>query len=175
MLAKKRTGITYRAFKLADGLPPWYEDHKVEQDGTKRDTWVRKEAGGWTIQTLEGVERALNDDWCMEGVSGEYYPMSEEAFRERYEPVSDIRWRRISTPLECWLVDTTDPTLMPAWVQEAIARGLIEVRGTELTVHATWGDQLATLGDDVLIHASDEDVYPCKVDIFKNSYDILRV
>ncbi|MBR2683882.1 MAG: hypothetical protein IKE22_11530 [Atopobiaceae bacterium] len=174
MLAKKKTDITYRAFKLTDGLPPWYEDREVEQDGTKRSTWVRKEADGWTIQTLEGVEHASDDDWCIEGVSGEYYPISEKVFRERYESAPDGRWRRISTPLECWLVDTTEPNLMPTWVQKAIARGLIEVRETELTVHATWGDQLAKQGNDVLIHAGDADIYPCKKLIFDTTYEVIE-
>ena len=58
-------------------------------------------------------------------------------------------------------------------MRRAIESGLIDANGDELTVHATWGDQLATLGGDVLIHASDEDIYPCKVDVFKETYSII--
>lgn len=173
MYAQKKSDITYRAFRLADGLPSWYEDHTVERNGAYHKTWVRRNEGGWTVQTLEGTECASDGDWCMEGASGEYYPISEDAFRERYEPAPDGRWKRVSTQLEYWPVDTTELCLMPEWVQDAIGRGLIEVRNKELTVHASWGDQLATPGNDVLIHASDEDIYPCKADIFEATYEVL--
>lgn len=173
VLAQKNSDITYRAFRLADGLPSWYEDHEVERYGTVHSTWVRKDGDGWLIQTLEGTERAKDGDWCMEGISGEYYPISGEGFHDRYESAGDDRWRQVPKPVECWIIDTLDLSLMPAWVRDAVARGLIEVQDAEFIVHASWGDQLATLGHDVLIHASNEDIYPCKLEIFEASYTIV--
>ncbi len=173
MLARKKSNITYRAFQLGDDLPPWYEEHAVAQEGDASSTWVRKEADGWSIRTLEGLERATDDDWCVEGAKGEYYPMSDEAFRNRYDPAPEGRWRRRADPTECWSFDTVDTSLMPPWVQRAIGRGLIAANGTELTIRATWGDQLATLGNDVLIHASDEDIYSCKLGVFNETYEVL--
>lgn len=41
------------------------------------------------IQTLEGEMRALDTDWVIKGVKGEFYPCKEDIFEATYEPVEE--------------------------------------------------------------------------------------
>ena len=41
------------------------------------------------IETLEGVHRADEGDWIIQGVAGELYPCKPEIFARTYEPVVD--------------------------------------------------------------------------------------
>jgi hypothetical protein len=41
------------------------------------------------IPTLEGTMYAVEGDWIITGVKGEYYPCKDEIFRMSYEPVSE--------------------------------------------------------------------------------------
>ena len=40
-----------------------------------------------TIQTLEGFMEALPNSWIIRGTEGEFYPIRDEVFREKYEPL----------------------------------------------------------------------------------------
>ena len=76
----------------------------TQWDGTKDDaervlTWMRGHGQecqfisipGMTcsisIVTLEGVMYALQHDWVIRGVAGEFYPCKPAIFEETYEPV----------------------------------------------------------------------------------------
>jgi hypothetical protein len=41
------------------------------------------------IPTLEGPMRALQNDWIIKGVRGEFYPCRESIFNETYERVEE--------------------------------------------------------------------------------------
>ncbi len=41
------------------------------------------------IGTLEGVHRVLWNDWIIQGVKGEFYPVRNDIFLMTYEPVED--------------------------------------------------------------------------------------
>jgi hypothetical protein len=45
---------------------------------------------GWdlTIPTLEGDHRAIERDWIVKGVQGEFYPVKPDIFEATYEPVA---------------------------------------------------------------------------------------
>jgi len=42
-----------------------------------------------TIPTLEGDITAINGDWIIKGVAGEFYPCKPDIFRATYEAVDD--------------------------------------------------------------------------------------
>lgn len=168
MIARKRRDRSYRAWRLGDGLPSWYEEEQA------RDTEpIRRVGGRWEIDTLEGIEYATDDDWCIEGTKGEYYPMSPESFNTRYESYGDGRYRSVSRAVECWPFDSSETADMPRWLLDALATGAAELDGETLLVHATWGDQVARVGDDVVFHAGEGDIYPCKRDVFDATYEVV--
>ncbi len=41
------------------------------------------------IETLEGTMEAVNGDWIIKGVQGEFYPCKPDIFAQTYEPVED--------------------------------------------------------------------------------------
>jgi hypothetical protein len=43
--------------------------------------------GRIVISTLEGDMQATPDDWIIQGVKGEFYPVRDDIFRETYEAV----------------------------------------------------------------------------------------
>lgn len=42
---------------------------------------------GFEIPTLEGVMLAVDGDWIIKGVQGEFYPCKPDIFQATYEPV----------------------------------------------------------------------------------------
>jgi hypothetical protein len=42
-----------------------------------------------TIHTLEGDHAAMDGDWIVKGVKGEFYPCKPDIFEATYEPVGD--------------------------------------------------------------------------------------
>lgn len=47
---------------------------------------------GWLyIDTLEGQMTALNGDWIIKGVQGEFYPCKPDIFAATYEPAGDTK------------------------------------------------------------------------------------
>ena len=40
-----------------------------------------------TINTIEGMMRALEGDWIIKGIKGEFYPCKPDIFEETYEEV----------------------------------------------------------------------------------------
>lgn len=48
---------------------------------------IRREGDKLLIDTREGTMTALNGDWIILGVAGEFYPCNPEIFEATYEPV----------------------------------------------------------------------------------------
>lgn len=44
-----------------------------------------------SIDTLEGVMRAIPGDWIIRGVQGEFYPCKPDIFAATYEPAEETR------------------------------------------------------------------------------------
>lgn len=42
-----------------------------------------------TIETLEGNHKALEGDWIIKGVAGEFYPCKPDIFEMTYEPAGE--------------------------------------------------------------------------------------
>ncbi|MFE9845816.1 hypothetical protein [Streptomyces goshikiensis] len=49
------------------------------------------------IRTLEGVMRATEGDWIIQGVKGEYYPCKPDVFAATYEAVEEQDGQAVST------------------------------------------------------------------------------
>jgi hypothetical protein len=55
--------------------------------GSERTKWIRAEAKGLLIPTLEGTMWADIGDFVIRGVQGELYPCKPDIFEATYEPV----------------------------------------------------------------------------------------
>ena len=67
---------------------PWGDDgvHGVyTKDGVITDDW--KDRIGLTIPTLEGNMLAVENDYIIKGVNGEFYPCKPDIFEKTYEKV----------------------------------------------------------------------------------------
>lgn len=40
-----------------------------------------------SIDTMEGVMKAMPNDWIIKGINGEFYPCKHDVFEKTYEPV----------------------------------------------------------------------------------------
>lgn len=49
--------------------------------------WIPSDGAYIEIHTLEGVMRANEGDWIIQGVQGEFYPCKPDIFDTTYEPV----------------------------------------------------------------------------------------
>lgn len=164
MLARKKSNIAYRATELLDPLPSWVDTARV----------LRAE-DGWSIETLEGVECARDGDWLVEGEDGGYYPKSATVFSQDMEDVGDGYFIQRSAPMECWPYCFEDSSRFPLWLRRAVECGMVESNSVgSMTVHTSWGDQLATVGNDIIMHRSDTDIYVCKRSVFEKSYCVLE-
>jgi hypothetical protein len=69
----------------------------INTAGGSAQYWSFQPAGTWpvrdavpahiTIDTLEGKMRAVEGDWIIRGVQGEFYPCKPDIFDQTYEPV----------------------------------------------------------------------------------------
>ena len=57
------------------------------KDGVQCDNCTDKMA--LVIPTLEGNHLALENDWIIKGVNGEFYPIKNDIFEKTYEKVED--------------------------------------------------------------------------------------
>lgn len=81
----RKKAVKIQAFQLEYGYymapwPVWFQNGILE--GT-----VVLDKEGCSITTLEGVMRANEGDWIIQGIKGELYPCKDEIFRETYEAV----------------------------------------------------------------------------------------
>lgn len=70
--------------KLSDGKP---EGCYVGEDGYPRKGHETSDRIGLAIPTLEGVMIAIQDDWIIKGIKGEFYPCKPDIFEATYEEV----------------------------------------------------------------------------------------
>lgn len=62
---------------------------------------------------------------------------------------------------------------VPEWAIEAEQKGVLLFKGQgDLYIKTLEGDMLANIGD-YIIKGVNEELYPCKPDIFKKTYDII--
>lgn len=58
----------------------------LSQQGANVKDWVFHD-GEITIPTLEGKMKAVNGDWIICGIKGEFYPCKSDIFEATYEAV----------------------------------------------------------------------------------------
>ena len=68
----------------ADNAPIWFII--AEHDGIIK-VWGDDEIPYCMIKTLEGNMKAVEGDWIIRGIKGEYYPCKPDIFAATYEPV----------------------------------------------------------------------------------------
>jgi len=56
----------------------------LAQQGANVENWLFFD-GEITIPTLEGKMKAINGDWIIKGVNGEFYPCKPDIFAVTYE------------------------------------------------------------------------------------------
>lgn len=56
----------------------------IDKDDFRKDK-IKTSNGNIYITTLEGEMCAMENDWIIKGVKGEYYPIKNEIFLETYE------------------------------------------------------------------------------------------
>lgn len=68
----------------------------IDADGGKAGEWCWDDDDDQfiverylTIETLEGVMKAQENDWVIKGVSGEFYPCKPDIFEATYEPAGE--------------------------------------------------------------------------------------
>jgi len=162
MLARKRADVRQRAFKLGQMMPAWADVTRVMRLGEL-----------FQVVTFEGTETAREGDWLVEDSRGGYYPKSASTFAAEMVEVEDGLFVQQSAPVECWAYLTDDAEAFPAWLRAAIDRGQLDHVDAGLIIHTSWGDQHATLGADIIVHRSDEDIYPCKKVVFEDTYVVV--
>ena len=72
--------------KLSDGKP---QGCYVNSEGKVRDGHETTDRMGLQIPTLEGLMLAVEGDWIIRGVKGEFYPCKPDIFEQTYEKVED--------------------------------------------------------------------------------------
>lgn len=70
----------------------------INEEGGKAGEWCWDEDDDQfiveryiTIETLEGNMKALENDWIIKGVQGEFYPCKPDIFEQTYERVGDVQ------------------------------------------------------------------------------------
>lgn len=70
---------------------PWFQGGcYVKSDGTPSDSFTLDARLGLRLKTLESQEfLAVEDDWIIKGVEGEFYSCKSDIFDATYEPVEE--------------------------------------------------------------------------------------
>jgi len=63
--------------------------------------------------------------------------------------------------------------LLPDWVKENYEKGKIIFEHKQISIRTDEGLMIGNLGD-YLIHGVNGEIYPCKPDIFKKTYDLYK-
>ncbi len=67
-------------------------------------------------------------------------------------------------------IDTAGRASLPEWVDDAVAKGVVELGAVSIRVKTLEGEMIADLGD-WLIRGVKGELYPCKPDIFAATYE----
>lgn len=108
------------------------------------------------IKTLEGNETAFPGDMIIKGVKGELYPSNRETFDKNHDdlqpeiPNSPGTWKKYQKKRV--IVQAAGPIDEP-----------FDIETKRGTLHADKGDFIIKMNED--------DIYPCKPDVFHKSYD----
>lgn len=76
--------MTKDIWRTNDGWPQWARE-AWDKDPSEGAIWCEGEKV--YCGTLEGVHEVTFDDWIIQGVMGEIYPVKDEIFRMTYEAV----------------------------------------------------------------------------------------
>jgi hypothetical protein len=78
-----------------------------------------------------------------------------------------LKFRKKQVDVEAFRWGVDDP---PAWFQDAISKGKVELDGSWAVIETLEGKMRAEKGDWVIRGVQGE-LYPCKPDIFQQSYE----
>lgn len=80
------------------------------------------------------------------------------------------RYRKKPVEVEAWQMLSKEP--MPAWLEDAIESGDVIRQGNGWIIRTLEGDHLARKGDYIIQGVKGE-LYPCKPDIFEQTYEVI--
>ena len=81
------------------------------------------------------------------------------------------KYRKKPVEIEAWQIGSDEP--WPDWLEDAIyVKQTVEIRNNRWIVHTLEGDHLARK-HDYIIRGVQGELYPCKPDIFKQTYEVV--
>lgn len=123
---KKPVVINAVQYTRRFGWPDWFHDAVTRNDivvfGTGK--WASPvEPCYCTIKTLEGVMRADEGDWIIQGVKGEIYPCKPDIFEATYEPEASPAAQPVDAPdIRNAALDEAAEAMLPM-LRDMISRG----------------------------------------------------
>lgn len=81
-----------------------------------------------------------------------------------------MKYRKKPVEIEAYQMNALNDASMPSWITDAISHGIIYRKDNELYIKTLEGDHHISRGDYVIKGVKGE-LYPCKPDIFKMTYE----
>lgn len=81
-----------------------------------------------------------------------------------------MKYRKKPVEIEAYQMNALNDVSMPSWITDAISQGIIYRKNNELYIKTLEGDHHISRGDYVIRGVKGE-LYPCKPDIFKMTYE----
>lgn len=81
-----------------------------------------------------------------------------------------MKYRKKPVIIDAWFMELwSEP---PEWLIEANARGDVEFGYREIFINTLEGTMKACYGEDYIIKGVHGEIYPCKKDIFEETYEL---
>jgi len=125
---------------------------------------------GLKIETREGTMYAQIGDFILRGIRGEFYPCKPDVFKESYENVQGDIYTKAPRIVQAKQFDGSDESV--EWLLPELESGDIARTTSHLFIETPDGVLKADEGDYIVKGVKGE-YYPCKPDIFEESYESL--
>ena len=124
------------------------------------------------IKTLTGDITASVNDFIIQGIDGEIYSCKPDIFEKTYLKGSKMKYRKKPIIIEAFrfMIDATAPD----WFMDRVSDNIIITHqdGT-CDINTLKGTMRADKGDYIVLDVNEE-VYPCKPDVFIKTYEEIK-
>lgn len=83
------------------------------------------------------------------------------------------KYRKKPVVIEAFQYNGKENTFVPIWGAKKFSEGVLYFENEHLYVDTLEGDMMASVGDYIIKGVNDE-VYPCKPDIFDKTYELVE-
>lgn len=83
------------------------------------------------------------------------------------------KYRKKPVIIEAFQYNGKENTFVPIWAAKKFSEGALYFENEHLYVDTLEGDMMASVGDYIIKGVNDE-VYPCKPDIFDKTYELVE-